>query len=145
MAQGGMIRLSEKMWVPSGAVRFQTSRSGGPGGQHVNKANTRVAVLLDLAECENFSQPQKQRILRRLRTRANKEGVIRVVCQRHRSQKANRDEALQRLGGLLAGALKRRRRRKKTKVPRAAKERRLKEKRRRSELKEQRKKVRWGQ
>lgn len=119
-------------------LSFKFSRSAGPGGQNVNKVNTRVTVLFDLAGCDSFSESQKIRILRKLSTRVNKDGRIRVVSQKHRTQKANRLAAIERLKELLAKALERKPARKKTVVPKAAKEKRLAEKKRRSRLKQQR-------
>jgi ribosome-associated protein len=124
--------------IPKEELVFRFSRSGGPGGQNVNKVNTRVTVFFDVARCERYSDEQKRRILKRLATRADKRGVVRVVCQRYRTQKANREGAVERLQELLREALKKRRIRKKTKVPTYAREKRLAEKKRRSRLKKQR-------
>ncbi len=124
--------------IPEDKLVFKYSRSGGPGGQNVNKVNTRVTVLFDVPNCGMFSQEQKQRILEKLAKKADKDGVIRVVCQRYRTQKANREGAVELLTELLQGALKKRRVRKKTAVPSYAKEKRLEAKRRRSLLKKQR-------
>jgi ribosome-associated protein len=124
--------------IPEENLVFRFSRSGGPGGQNVNKVNTRVTVFFDVARCERFSDEQKKRILKRLATRADKRGVVRVVCQRNRTQKANREGAVERLRELVREALKKRRVRKKTKVPAYAREKRLAEKKKRSRLKKQR-------
>ena len=127
-----MIEIKEEELV------FKYSRSGGPGGQNVNKVNTRVTVFFDVAGASSFSDSQKRQILKRLATRANKNGVVRVVSQRYRTQKANREAAVERLGELLGEALKKRAVRKKTKVPEYARQKRLEEKKRRSLLKRQR-------
>lgn len=124
--------------IPEDKLVFKYSRSGGPGGQNVNKVNTRVTVFFDVANCGTFSDDQKRRILERLSTRADKNGVIRVVCQRYRTQKANRQGAVELLEELVQGALKKKRVRKKTAVPAYAREKRLETKRRRSLLKKQR-------
>ncbi len=133
-----MIEIKNNIFVSEEELVFRFSRSGGPGGQNVNKVNTRVTVLFDAANCESFSDEQKRLILKRLATRANKNGVIRVVSQKHRTQKANRAAAVERLGELLREALKKRSVRKKTAVPERAKQKRLEEKKRRSMLKKQR-------
>ena len=104
----------------------------------MNKVNTRVTVLFDLAGCDIFSENQKARILKKLSTRAGKDGRIRVVSQKHRTQKANRLAAIERLEELLAKALERKPARKKTAISKAAKEKRLVEKKRRGQLKQQR-------
>jgi ribosome-associated protein len=124
--------------IPEEELVFKTSRSSGPGGQNVNKVNTRVTIFFDVANTASFSDIQKKRILRKLATRADKDGVIRVVSQRYRTQKANRKAAVERLQQLLRGALETGAVRKKTKVPQWAKQQRLEEKKRRSALKQQR-------
>ena len=110
-------------------------RSSGSGGQNVNKVNTRVTLFFDAANCATLSDTQKQRILTKLAGRADKNGVIRVVSQKHRTQKANRSTATERLTGLLAEALKTPRRRKKTRIPASVNRKRLEEKKRRGALK----------
>lgn len=133
-----MIEINGGIFIPEDELSFKFSRSGGPGGQNVNKVNTRVTLLFDVASCESFSDVQKKRILKRLATRANKNGVIRVVSQRYRTQKANRGAVVERLVELLREALKKKPVRKKTAVPYAARQKRLEQKRRRSLLKQQR-------
>lgn len=129
---GGGVSIAENELV------FKFSRSSGPGGQNINKVNTRVTVFFDAAGTKNLSDAQKKLILKKLATYADKRGVIRVVSQRHRTQKANREAAVEKLRGLLKKALKKKKVRKKTKVPESAKRRRLEGKRRRSILKKQR-------
>jgi len=138
VVSGIMIEIGSGIFISEDELVFKFSRSGGPGGQNVNKVNTRVTVLFDAARTKSLSDVQKERILKRLATRADKNGVIRVVSQRYRTQKANRKAAVERLEELLREALKKRVVRKKTKVPEAAKRRRLERKRRRSLLKKQR-------
>jgi ribosome-associated protein len=117
-------------------LRFQASRSGGPGGQNVNKVNTRVTVYFDLAAYPLFSDAQKRRIREKLATRTNSQGIIRVTSQRFRTQLANRKAAAKRLMELLEGALKRPRIRIRTGVPRGTREQRLEHKKRRGQLKQ---------
>jgi len=133
-----MIEIRRDTFINEDELVFKTSRSSGPGGQNVNKVNTRVTLLFDVANCVSLSDWQKQRILTRLATRADKKGVLRVVSQKFRTQRANRNAAVERLQELLAGAMKTRPIRKKSKVSYAAKQRRLEEKKRRSLLKRQR-------
>ncbi|MBW8041511.1 MAG: aminoacyl-tRNA hydrolase [Planctomycetes bacterium] len=133
-----MIEITKDLFIDEGRLVFKASRSGGPGGQNVNKVNTRVTLFFDVAGCDVLSDIRKQRILDRLSTRADKNGVIRVVSQKYRTQKANRRTAVERLQELLREALKTKPVRKKTRVPERARLRRLEEKKRRSMLKRQR-------
>jgi ribosome-associated protein len=133
-----MIEITGDTFINEDELVFKVSRSGGPGGQNINKVNTRVTLLFDVADCRSLSDWQKQRILARLASRSDKNGVLRVASQKFRTQGANRRAAVERLQQLLADALKTRPIRKKSKVPYAAKKRRLEEKKRRSLLKRQR-------
>ncbi len=116
-------------------LRFTYSRSSGPGGQNVNRVETRVTLLFDVLGSPSLTEWQKGRIAGRLATRINKEGILRVVSQRHRTREANRRAARERFEELLTGALRTVRSRRKTRVPRGARRRRLEGKRRRGELK----------
>ncbi len=140
-----MIEITSGTFISEDELVFKVSRSGGPGGQNVNKVNTRVTVFFDVTNCESLSGVQKRRILTRLATRTDKNGVLRVVSQKYRTQKANRRVAVERLGQLLADALKTRPVRKKTKIPYAINKRRLEEKRRRILLKQQRARRNMGE
>jgi len=133
-----MIEITDDIFINEDELVFKVSRSSGPGGQNINKVNTRVTLFFDVANCGSFSDLQKQRILTRLATRADKNGVLRVISQKFRTQGANRRAAVERLQELLAGALKSRLIRKKSRISYAAKQRRLEEKRRKSLLKQQR-------
>jgi ribosome-associated protein len=133
-----MIEITKNIFIRDDELVFKASRSAGPGGQNVNKVNTRITLFFDVANCESFSDAQKRRILSRLKTRADKNGILRVVSQRFRTQSANRTAAVERLQQLIADALKTRPVRKKTRIPYAAKQRRLDQKRKRSLLKQRR-------
>jgi ribosome-associated protein len=124
--------------IPVDELRFTYSRSGGPGGQHVNRVETRVTLLFDVDDSARLSDEQKRRVHRMLATRINKEGEMRVVSQRHRTREANRRAAIERFDELLEEALRPRTPRRKTRVPAAARRRRLEAKRRRGDLKRQR-------
>jgi ribosome-associated protein len=133
-----MIPITEDLAVPDEEVVFTTSRSGGPGGQNVNKLETRVTLRFDLAGSGVLSEEQKARLQERLATRITKEGVLLVTSQKHRTQAANRDAAVERFAELIRDALKEEAPRKKTKPSRAAKARRLETKRRQSQRKRER-------
>ena len=137
----GMIDIGNGIQIPEEQLSFVFSRSSGPGGQNVNKLSTRAAVLFDVANCPQLSAAQKNLIRKKLRTRINKEGVLRVVSQQSRTQAVNRQLATERLTELLTNALKRPPRRKKTKVPYSAKRKRLANKKHRGQQKKLRGKV----
>ena len=136
-----MIEINKNITIPDEELVFSASRSSGPGGQNVNKVNTRVTVRFDVTNSSVLTDEQKQRILELLETRINRDGILRVVSQRHRTQNANRDEAVERLASLIRKSLKKKPVRKKTKKPQRAQEQRLQIKKRQSLLKEQRKKI----
>lgn len=127
--------------VPPAELRFRASRASGPGGQHVNKAATRVEALWDVAASPSLTPAQRQALLDRLGGRIDKSGVLRVVSQRHRSQDRNRVAAVERLQELVRHALQPPKPRKKTRPPKSAAERRLQAKRARAEKKRQRERV----
>ena len=133
-----MIEITDNIFIRDDELIFRASRSSGPGGQNVNKVNTRITLFFDVANCPSFSEVQKRQILSHLATRADKNGLIRVISQRFRTQSANRRAAVERLQQLLADSLKTKPVRKKTRIPYAAKQQRLEQKRRRSMLKRQR-------
>jgi len=126
--------------VDTKELKFETSRSSGPGGQHVNKVSTQVTLCFDVEASASLTAEQKKRIQRMLEHRINKEGVLRVTSRKHRSQLANRKAAIERFVGLLTEALAIPKRRYKTKKPRVAIERRLEQKTKRSRLKQLRQK-----
>lgn len=126
-------RLREK--IPTSRLGFTYARSSGPGGQNVNKVNTRVTLWFDLDGDSYFHDTQKRLLRSKLRSRINKEGYIHIVSMRYRTQKANRVAAIERFYKLLAVALHQPKHRKPTKVSRAVKKRRLDLKKQRSQLK----------
>jgi len=133
-----MIRINDELSIPKEELQFTASRSSGPGGQHVNKVSTRMTLRFDVVNSPSLTADQKSRILEKLATRINNAGVLRVVSQQTRSQKANRDAALERFVALLQQALEQMVERKPTKAPPAAKQKRLDEKKRRGQLKRKR-------
>ena len=132
------VSINRQIQIPLSELRFTFSRSPGPGGQKVNKASTRVTLVFDVDASASLSDDQRRRIKRRLRSRITKDGHLRVVSQKSRSQHANREAARERFAELLRWALKRERKRKRTVVPEQAKELRLRDKKRRGILKDMR-------
>ncbi len=133
-----MIEITRDIYIGEDELSFRASRSAGPGGQNVNKVNTRMTLLFDVAGSRSLSDRQKQQIFSRLSTRVDKNGLLHVASQKFRTQKANRNAATEKFQELLAGALRIRPVRKKTRIPFAARQKRLDEKRKRSRLKKQR-------
>ena len=138
-----MIRIMAGLSIPENEVTFTASRSGGPGGQNVNKVSSRVTLSFDVANSASISDDQKDQIYRKLATRINKDGVLRVVSQRTRSQDMNRADALERFSELLRHALTRERPRIKTRIPLAASQRRIEEKKKRTLIKRTRSDKGW--
>jgi len=124
--------------IPDEELSFTTSRSSGPGGQNVNKLETRVTVRFDVAGSPRLTEEQRQRIQERLATRITRDGVLHVTSQKHRTQGENRETAAVRLRELVAEALREEIPRKATRVSRAAKKRRVDAKKRRGQRKRER-------
>ncbi len=139
-----LLVISDELTIPASELRFRFSRSSGPGGQHVNRSETRVELLFDVAGSPSLSQAQRARLLSRLAGYIDGEGVLRVVSSATRSQARNRADALARFQALVAAALRQRKRRVSTRPTGASRERRLAGKRRRGEVKWTRRKVGRG-
>ena len=133
-----MIEIAPGFTIPEGELRFTASRSGGPGGQNVNKVATRVTLTFDVGGSPSLSPGQKARVLERLATRISGDGGLRVVSQRHRTQAANRKAALERFVELLRLAFTEEPPRVPTRPTRGAKERRVTSKKLRGRLKQER-------
>ena len=126
------VRVTPTLAIPRAELRFRFGPSGGPGGQHANRASTRVELRFDVATSPSLGPRQRARLLERVGPE------VRVVVDEERSQARNRAIAVDRLAERLAGALRVERPRRPTAPGRAAKERRLTEKRLRSERKRER-------
>ncbi|MEC7233431.1 MAG: alternative ribosome rescue aminoacyl-tRNA hydrolase ArfB [Planctomycetota bacterium] len=135
------LRVDSRVVIAGSELEVRTSRSSGPGGQHVNKTETAVELRLDVRPSECLSNNDKERILEALAPRlAGAASTLIVRASSHRSQRRNLDEARERMAELLARALAPRKARRATKPTRGSQRRRLDAKRRRSDIKRQRRK-----
>jgi ribosome-associated protein len=138
-----MIDVMPGLSIPEEELHFEASRSSGPGGQNVNKVSSRVTLTFDVNTSTALSDDQKRTMLQKLAGRINKEGVLRVISQRTRSQELNRADATERFSELIRGALTPQRARIKTRIPKAAHERRVEEKKKRARVKQGRANKIW--
>jgi len=130
--------INGQVAIPDAELEVTTSRSSGPGGQHVNKTDTRVTVRWNLEASAALSETQRNRARRNLENRLTADGDLLVHCDTHRSQRRNRDEARQRLAALVRSALVPPKVRRKTRPSAASRRKRLENKRRRSDIKKSR-------
>jgi ribosome-associated protein len=143
MSTENQVVINEELAIPESELSFSFSTSGGPGGQHANKAETRVTLSFDVAGSSSLDESQRERILARLGNRIGGDGTLKISASTSRSQYDNRQEVIARLQALLEEALRPRKKRRPTKPSRAAVEQRLEAKRRHSQRKQERQK-RWG-
>ncbi|AYL97018.1 alternative ribosome rescue aminoacyl-tRNA hydrolase ArfB [Mucilaginibacter celer] len=115
---------------------YKTSRSGGKGGQNVNKVSSKVELLFSITTSALFTDEEKQTLTEKLQNRLNKDGYVQVICDEERSQYLNKEKAIERLMVLLTKALHKPKVRKPTKVSKAAKAARLDNKKMQSAKKE---------
>ena len=130
-----MIKPMPGLAIPEDEINFTASRSGGPGGQNVNKVSSKVTLTFNIPLSTALSDEQKRRIMTKLSTRINKQGMLQIVSQRTRSQELNRADALSRFCDLVRRALTPQLVRIKTHVPVAVKAERIDKKRQRGAVK----------
>ncbi len=133
--------MAMKFTIPPEELQFRATRSGGPGGQHVNTSSTRVEVRWNVTTSPSLSERQRERLRQRLASRIDRQGVVRVVAAARRSQYQNRLAALERLQGIVDRALAEPKPRRKTKPSRATRRARLDAKRRQAQKKRDRRPV----
>ena len=129
------LRVNERVRIPADELHETASRSSGPGGQHVNRRNTRVTIRWNVRESRALEPKQRARAIRRLGARLTRRYHLVVHASRHRSRARNRELARQRLAQLLDEALAKRRTRVATAPSRASRQRALEAKRRRGAIK----------
>lgn len=135
-----MLRVNHRIAIPQSEFQFEFARSGGPGGQNVNKVASKAILRWNPAESPSLPEPVRERLLRTLGRRLTNEGELLVSSQRTRDQNRNIDDCLEKVRRLVLAAAEPPRPRKPTKPTLGSRLRRAKEKTRRSELKQQRRK-----
>lgn len=137
------LEVGRRLVIPGGELEWRFSRSGGPGGQHANKADTRVELRWNPRESVSLDPETRERLLQTLGARLDADGSLRIVVADTRSQRENRRLALERMRAILAESLRPKKKRRPTRPTRASKERRLEAKKRRGERKKERRRKDW--
>jgi len=139
MDDSSYLNVTPSLSIPRTELQYRATRSGGPGGQHVNTSSTRIELLWNPSTSRALSDDARSRVRERLAARTDAEGNVRIVASDTRSQRQNRELAESRLAELVRRALLVPKARRKTKPSRAAKQARLDDKRKRSDRKRDRK------
>ena len=134
------IPIKNDIAIPYHELEITTSRSGGPGGQHVNKTETRITIRWNVKETAAFPESLKERVLKNLGSRLTADGDLIIHNSESRSQLQNKNNALEYLAAIIRKALLAPKNRIKTKIPKKEREQRLLEKKQRGDIKKSRRK-----
>jgi ribosome-associated protein len=135
MSSDGVLGINADLWIPRAELTYRASRSGGPGGQHVNTSSTRIELVWDVGASPSLSDEQRELIRTKLANRISGEGTLLLAASDHRSQHQNKEAVTERFAALLREALLVQKKRRKTRPPRGASEARLRAKKQRSQTK----------
>lgn len=138
MAEDTVLQINDALWIPRAELGYKATRSGGPGGQHVNTSSSRVELTWNVQNSPSITDEQRALIQARLANRISGEGVLLIAASDERSQHQNKELVTERFAELIRRALVVPKARRKTRMPRAAKEARLKDKKQRSATKRSR-------
>jgi ribosome-associated protein len=138
MTDAGLIPINARLAIPRDELELKATRSGGPGGQHVNTSSTRIELVWNVTSSPSLWEDDRARLLDKLAPRLDGEGRLRIVAQGERSQLQNREAALARFAEVVAKALVVPKRRKATRPTKASREKRLQAKKLRSNIKRER-------
>lgn len=130
------IFINSHLTLPISEIEYRFARSGGPGGQHVNKTETQVELLFDVAHSSSLTEPQRQRLLTQLKNLIDQAGVLHLTAQSERSQLRNREAVTERFQSVIAAALHEPKKRRPTRPTAASKTRRIEGKKRRGQIKQ---------
>ena len=142
MSEETVLQINDSLWIPRAELGYKATRSGGPGGQHVNTSSSRVELTWDVGASPSVTEEQRARIRDKLANRISQEGVLLLAASDERSQHQNKELVTGRFVELVRQALVIPKPRKKTRIPRAAREARLQDKKQRSETKRNRGSIR---
>ena len=138
MSDDALLTVNDQLSIPRAELTYRATRSGGPGGQHVNTSSTRVELAWDVEASPSLGDEERARIREKLSNRISGEGVLLLAASEHRSQNRNKEAVTERFVELVRQALVVPKPRKKTRPGRAAREARLHAKKHRSEVKRRR-------
>ena len=138
MSDDRYLDIDDTLRIPLAELEFKATRSGGPGGQHVNTSSTQVELWWDISRSSALTEHQRTLLIGMLASRLDGQQRLRLVSSTFRSQRRNKGEVLERLQALVRDGLKEAKPRKPTRPSKAAREARLREKKQRSDIKRQR-------